>query len=293
MTLEKIVNQFSAFVSSCISSCTSILKIILLSKFKVSLPKATSPSCIILGNGPSLNKSLQKYPAAFKKHDLICVNRFALADEYTELRPAYYVMLDPSFWGDAEDIAHTTNELIRKTTWELHLLVPQGARKSKLVQAIQKQNTLIHIHYFNYTVFRGFSSLAHFFYNLKLASPQSQNVLVISIFLSISIGFKNIHIVGADHTWHENLYVNESNQLCVKDVHFYDNAEQVNYRLFYKDAKQVETFTMAEILMTFGKVFLGYDNLKKYADSLQAKVYNCSEISFIDVFPRKKIENLL
>ncbi|HET6224940.1 MAG TPA: 6-hydroxymethylpterin diphosphokinase MptE-like protein [Bacteroidia bacterium] len=264
----------------------------MISKFNVKLPKAASSSCIILGNGPSLKDSLQHHPAIFKKHELVCVDLFALADEYATIRPTYYVLLDPIFMGEAEDVKRMTAELLKKTTWPLHLLVPQKARTSYLVRTIEKENSSIHIHYFNYTVFKGFSSIAHFFYKHNLAAAQSQNVLVISIFLSINIGFKNIYLVGADHTWHDNLHVNEANQVCVKDAHFYENEQTISYRLFYTNAKKERTFTMAEILTLLGKTFSGYEYLKKYADYRRVNICNCSGISFIDTFERKKLEDI-
>ncbi len=120
--------------------------------------------------------------------------------------------------------------------------------------------------------------------------PQSQNVLVASLFAGINIGFKTIHIVGADHTWHENLHVNEYNQLCIKDEHFYDNGTAISYRPFYTNAKRTSTFTMYEIFTTLAKAFLGYTMIKKYADHRGTTIYNASEISFIDAFERKKPE---
>jgi hypothetical protein len=290
MSLEKIYNKSRQWVNDFINTCISFLKVIVFSSFRVKLPRAEQKSCIILGNGPSLSISLLKHPDFFKKHALICVNGFAIAKEYTEFKPAYYVMLDPILWqDDHEGVKKILDAIIQSTTWNLNLLVPQKAKNSAALKRMEKTNANIRIHYFNYTVFKGFTNFAHIFYANNLAMPQSQNVLVASLFLSINMNFKTIFIVGADHTWHENLHVNEFNQLCVKDVHFYDNQSTVNYRLFYKDVQHTETFSMQEILHAFSKAFYGYEVLKKYAAYRQATVYNSSEVSFIDAFERKKI----
>lgn len=294
MTLEKLYLKIMAFTTNFVNTCISIFKIIIQSSFSAKLPASDQNTCIILGNGPSLSESLSKHYAFFKKHSLICVNQFVLSKEYVALKPAYYVMLDPILWqGETNpDIKRIFDTLIETTTWELNLLVPWKARGSFSLKQILSSNPKIKISYFNYTVFRGFPGVSHFFFRRNLAMPQSQNVLVASIFLSINMHFKKIVIVGADHTWHENLHVNESNQLCIKDVHFYDDERVVNYRLFYKDVRQTETFLMHEILFTFGKAFYGYQVLKHYAAAEGVIIYNASERSFIDAFERKKIADL-
>jgi hypothetical protein len=119
--------------------------------------------------------------------------------------------------------------------------------------------------------------------------PQSQNVLVAAIFLGINMSFKKIYVFGADHSWHEHLHVNEENILCLKHIHFYENEENVSFVPFYKGAHLKETFSVAEIFATWAKVFNGYSALNHYANSRGCKIYNASEVSFIDAFERIKI----
>jgi hypothetical protein len=267
----------------------SILKILIKSKFGLRLPKASTSSCIILGNGPSLKHSLTKHPDFFTKHSLVCVNNFALSEEYFKLKPQYYVFLDPGYWLGSSDPVKNTILAISKTTWKLQIFAPQKARNSAFFTNAMKKNPNIEVCYFNYTVFKGFDSFSHFFYNKNLAMPQSQNVLVASLFVTINIAFKNIYVVGADHTWHQNMHINDDNQLCVKDLHFYENEQHITYRPFYKDEHQIETFRIHEVMSALGKTFYGYEILKKYAESNNAVIYNASEISFIDAFKRIKL----
>jgi hypothetical protein len=152
-----------------------------------------------------------------------------------------------------------------------------------------KQNSNIRISYFNYTVFKGFPSVAYWFCKKNLAMLQSQNVLVAAIFLSINIGFKEIYLVGADHTWHETLFVNDQNRLCIKDAHFYDNKEQINYKPFRIAQNSEQTHRMDEIFAIWAKTFYGYIAMNNYAVYRGAVVYNASEVSFIDAFKRVKI----
>lgn len=290
MSAEKVYKNTSSFFTKCINTAISIGKILLRSKFGVRLPKALSDTCIVLGNGPSLTKSFQLHPEFFKKHPLVCVNSFSITEKYTELKPEYYVMLDPGFWhGDNDLVRNTINSIKEKTSWEIQLLVPFAAKRSVLLQEVVTQNPNVKINFFNYTVFKGFEGVAHRFYKKNLAMLQSQNVLVASLFLSINVGFKDIYVVGADHSWHETLHVNENNEVCIRQVHFYEDENKVNYVPFYKGVHTKELFRMDEILHTWGKAFYGYIALNKYANSCNASIFNASEISFIDAFKRVKL----
>ena len=294
MSMEKVYGRIAAFAENFANTLISSLKIMIRSTFSVRLPTAKQHTCIILGNGPSLNASLSKHYDFFKKHPLICVNQFALSKEYVALQPSYYVMLDPVLWESDNNpaIKRIFDAIIETTSWELNMLVPQKVKGSHFLKRITASNPKIKITHFNYTVFKGFQRYAHSFFRRNLAMPQSQNVLVASIFLAINMHFKKIIVVGADHTWHENLHVNGLNQLCLKDVHFYENESKVDYRLFYKDVAQKETFRMDEILFTLAKAFYGYQVLKSYAIKEGVTIYNASEVSFIDAFERKTIEEL-
>lgn len=290
MSAETIYKKSISFFKNCADTVVSLLKVAVLSKFTFRVPVATQESCVVLGNGPSLRQSLERHPDFFKKHALICVNSFSITTEFERLQPAYYVLLDPGFWLSQHELVQNTIQCLKtKTTWKLHLFIPPAARQSSLLLELLKENKNIQPVYFNYVVFKGFQKVAYFFYKRNLAMPQSQNVLVASIFLGINLGFKKMYVVGADHSWHQALHVNDNNVLCVKNVHFYEDTEQVTYQPFYKAVHLKEVFRMDEILVTFGKAFYGYILLNKYARSRGTVIYNASESSFIDAFERIRL----
>lgn len=290
MSAEKAFKGFGQFVNQCLNTLVSLLKVIMRSKFSIRMPQAKSETCVLLGNGPSLKSSLKNNPDFFTKHPLLCVNNFSTTAEYTILKPELYVILDYAFWlSDGKVVLDTIETLKTKTTWPLELFIPVIASKNTRFKELCAANKNISLNFFNYNVFTGFSGISHFFYKRNIAMPQSQNVLVASIYLTINMGFKKIILVGADHSWHQNLHVDENNIVCIKDVHFYDKEETVNYRPFKKGAHLNETFKMHEIMTTIGKVFYGYEVIKKYADSRGAGISNASDISFIDTFDRIKL----
>jgi hypothetical protein len=287
--LENIYNQLSFFLSNLFNSLLSLLKVILQSDFSIKYPEADQKQCIILGNGPSLAQSLQKHQDFFKSSPLVCVNSFALTEDYEKLKPSYYAMHDPGLWLSDSEIPRTIfNSIMEKTTWPLTLFIPRSARKSSYIKRLSNfQN--IKIVLYNYTVYKGASGIGNWLYKNNLAMPQSQNVLVASLFLCLNLKFKEIYVFGADHTWHENIHVDDDNVLCIKDVHYYDNQEEIKLRKFYKGLHLKETFTVHEIFEAWAKVFKGYWAIEKYAKYCGSKIYNASEVSFIDIFERKKV----
>lgn len=290
MSIEKSFKETSGFISQLANTCISILKILIQSKFSNNLSSENGKTCIVLGNGPSLKTSLSKHKDFLKKHALFCVNSFSLSDEYIELKPQHYVILDHSFWkSDGKIIIDTLDALKTKTTWSIKLFVPQMASESKRFEELSKANPNIQLQYFNYTVFKGFPEIAHWFYSKNLAMPQSQNVLVATIFLAMNSNFKEIFVVGADHTWHENLHLDENNLLSLRHIHFYDDVEKTTYVPFKKGIHSTETFKVHEIFATWEKVFYGYIALENYSKYKNCKIYNASEITFVDAFERKKL----
>jgi hypothetical protein len=288
--LEKLYVKINGVIVKSISTCLSILKVLVKSKFNVTFPEKQQESCIVLGNGPSLTASLQKHPDFLKKHTLLCVNNFSISDQYELLKPTYYVMLDPAFWDEENElIKKTMSAIAQKTDWPLTLLVAMEAKKSALINQLKTVNPNIRIQYYNYTVFTGFESISFWFYKHQLAMPQSQNVIVAALFLALNLNFKKIILLGADHSWHEQLHVNDENVLCIKDQHFYDNLATITYKPFISYRKG-ETWSIHEVFLFWSKAFYGYQILKKYAVYCNAVIYNASERSFIDAFERIKIK---
>jgi len=291
LAVEKTYKRFASFVSQSINTSLSVLKILLQSTFGLRLPVTSNNKCFVLANGPSLKKSLEQHTALFKNHPLICVNTFAMTAEFTELKPMYYVMLDPFFWEiKNETTTATFNALEKRTDWLLYLMVPKHALKQPVLLGLQKKNPNIQITPFNYTVFKGFPSIAHWFYKKNLAMPQSLNVSITALFLGVNLGFKDVILVGADHTWHENLHMSDDNILHTKVTHFYENDNEIKYVPFYKGGhKEKGTQKAHEFFDIWSRTFYAYMLINNYAVYHQCTISNASDVSFIDAFKRIKL----
>jgi len=148
-----------------------------------------------------------------------------------------------------------------------------------------KLNANITVHDFSVYSMETDTKLDYWFYSNFYAAPHIQNVIVGSIFLAINFGFKEINVLGFDHSWFEEVRVNAENQVCLIDRHFYDGDSKPALVPFYKVFGGV--YKMHEALVTHAKMFLGYHLLNKYAKTGDVKIYNCTEGSYVDAFERK------
>ncbi|RYU97016.1 hypothetical protein [Emticicia agri] len=271
-------------ISLFINSSISVIKVLFLSKFSVRKVRAGSPYCGVLGNGPSLKTSLQKDLAFIKKLELFAVNLFSVTPEYIELKPKNYLILDMSFLNPAHSCQDGLKAMANLTTWEMNLYVPYQMLKSAFFVSQFRANPNIRLIPYNYTIVTGYRWLAYWFFRRGLGMPQCQNVLVATLFYAINMGFKEIYLFGADHSWHEMIKLDENNNMVVSDSHFYQHKDI--------DIAVKENSYMSQQLFSLHKAFYGYEVLGKYAKSLGIKIYNASAKSYIDVFEKVKVADL-
>ena len=187
-----------------LKSIISVSKVIVFAKYFLPKPAISSTTCAILGNGPSLKFSLENNEAFLSNTELFCVNLFATTPYFEQFRPQNYFVLDDAFANEKHAlIPNCYKNMIEKTTWSMKLFVPVQFKKSGYVQKIFANHPHIQLVYYNYVISNGFTWLNHWLYNKGLAMPQSQNVLVGSLFTAIGLGYKKIYLFGADHTFHE------------------------------------------------------------------------------------------
>lgn len=276
-------------------SIATLSKVLIQSRYQTALKKeSTRDKCIIIGNGPSFKTSLTKFKQVLVKNDCLCVNSFVSTDEFEEIKPKYYVLCAPFFFYSDEvlspyykNLKHNTFAAIEnKVKWDFHLVVPMFAKKSKEFKSVIKNNKHITPYYVNLTPIEGLSSINHFFFKRKMGLPRPHNVLIPSIMQMIHTGYKEIYIIGADHSWLSEISVNEQNEAMVNQKHFYDENESRPQKMMDRASGPRK---LHEILDKFQLSFKGYWEIKAYAAKLGIKIYNSSEVSMIDAFERKKL----
>lgn len=279
LSLQQSFNRF-------LNSILSLIKVLFLSDFSLKTAKATSARCGILGNGPSLKVTLENDVEFLSQLELIAVNLFSTTTEYTQFKPKNYLLLDWSFMNPDHWHGRTgLRGIVENTTWDLNLFVPTKMLKSTYFRNELAQNPHIKPVPFNYTIVSGYTQLTYWFFKKGLGMPQCQNVLVAALFYALNMGFKEIYLFGADHSWHEMIKLDENNNLVVSDTHFYGQKDY--------DIAVRETSYMSQQLFSLHKAFYGYEILARYARSIGIKVYNASVRSYVDVFEKVKVKDLI
>jgi hypothetical protein len=249
----------------------------------------------VLGNGPSLTKSLEQHRCFIEKRAKLVVNAFAVSEEYEKLKPEYYVLADPQFWMEnaleraQEIVGQTMKSIIEKTNWKLSLILPKEARGSYLCNKILRDNKKINITYYNKVTILGFTAFRNFCYRKNIGMPRAYNVLLPGLMITLGLGYKRIYLFGADHTWHENLALDKDNTLCFRDAHFYNHETKLHP---IRNIHTGESVKIHEQFYSLYQAFKSYWIIKPYADSVGAKIYNASESSFIDAFERVDLKVL-
>ena len=255
-----------------------------------------SKSMVIIGNGPSLNESVIKYKQAIVECDRIAVNFFASSDQYEVLTPNIYVIADPAFFDIPENqkasIENLMHNLISKTKWNMRMIVPDSARDSRFITEVGKCPYIAVDYYYNGWQDVGERSKFEA-WDENLIAPPAQNVLNVTIYLSLFWGYEETYIIGADSSFLEDLRVDQdTNELYTIDKHFYTNKDVHKDKAFYDTQKRGRSradWTLHDLIYAHGRMFEYYYELKKYADYKGLKVYNASEYSWINVFERKKL----
>ena len=169
------------------------------------------------------------------------------------------------------------------------LYVPHFAKGSYLLGKIERGNASIRVVYFNYTVVSGFKPLTYWLYEKGLGMPRAQTVIIAALTLMVNRKFDTIYLFGADTSWHEQIRLNDQNQLLIKQIHFYDKPTDVRHEPVYSDKYRQRTFSMASQFLSLHKVFRGYEILRDYADHRHVTILNASAKSYIDAFDRKTV----
>lgn len=270
------------WIYSIIDTLISFFRVLSSSKFKkTQMIEKRSSTCYVLGNGPSLSDSIQKYKTRISGNDVIAVNQMAATDLFSKYKPNIYILADPAYWyakgyeRDYEQADELYNSLVSKTTWELYLYLPYEADKSTVKNSIRHNNN-IKIIYYNKTTFNGFNPIKYFIFNKQLGMVRPQNIINAALMLAIYSGFNEIYLMGADTDWMRNIWVDEKNRLRIHEKHFYEDKTQ----------DRIIPVSMSHQCAAFYYTFKGYEEINNYALSKKIRIYNVFKYSFIDVFEK-------
>lgn len=277
----------SEFLKVTGSSILACAKILLSSHRTKGTPHAADPKkpLIILANGPSLRKTLAEHSENLQNATTMCVNFMANAPEFTAIRPDYYVLADPHFFtGTQHENVVSLWRNISHADWPMTLFVPTS--RLKITQTLLGPKTNVKIATFNCVGIDAFAWLEDMAFSSGRAMPRPRNVLIPSIMLGIQSGYEEIYLTGADHSWLETIRVDENNNVISVQPHFYKDSEAEKSR----SVTEYKGYHLHDILKSFYIAFNSYHQIARFAQKKGVKIYNSTEGSYIDAFPRKQLD---
>lgn len=271
-------------IKNLFDTVATFAKVLLLSGWPSRAGKSRCSRLIIMGNGPSLRDTIRDHSSLLAASDSLAVNFAANTEEFCSLHPKFYVLADPHFFAtDDNGVSSDPNvnalwERLGKVDWNMTLYIPCSAKSPASID----NNSHIQVKRYNLTPGEGLTGPVHRLYRMGLAMPRPRNVLIASIMVALREGFRDIAIVGADHTWSRDLWVDDKNRVISVQKHFYNDNEKE----FERVAKEYEGYHLHDILNSLTIAFRSYHQINEYAATLGARIVNCTPGSFIDAFPR-------
>ena len=246
----------------------------------------------VLGNGPSLRDELPRLIARreWERTDMMAVNFFALGDEFTIVRPQYYVLSDPQFFrraGRSERVENLYRALGERVNWPMTLYVQYYNPERFDYRAAVGANPNIRIVPFHTLVFRGLRSVEFWCYRHGLGSGNFGTVVQNGEFIGLLLGYRQIDLYGVDPTLLDGLTVDDRNRLCRTQSHYYDSAPAAPEPIFVNATDPPRPYTMHTYLAETAELFRGHEVLRDYARSIGARIVNRTRGSMIDAYERE------
>lgn len=268
-------------------SAKAIAKFVLQSRLATAgREKPEGERLIVMANGPSLATTIAEHRDLLMSAPTLAVNFAAMTPEFRELRPRYYVLADPYFFADNSTDANLAKLRagLKAVDWPMTLLVPV-----RFATAARRLYPGCAMRTFNAVGMEGFAPLVHFLYRKGAGMPRPRNVLIPSIMLGMAMGYREIIITGADHSWMQTLSVTDDNEVVSIQPHFYKDGEDEKARVRH----DYRNYRLHQIVESFAVAFKSYHDIAAYAARRGVKIINATPGSFIDAFERKRADELL
>lgn len=244
------------------------------------LPHVDGGRIIIMGNGPSLRGVIDTQSDLLRRSDTMAVNFAANDDSFYEIRPKYYILMDPHFFNGRQSDPNVDKLLTRleNVAWPMTLFIPSHSLPSKF--KIKGANlTVCRVNSVGIDGYKWFREAA---YGIRRCMPRPRNVLVAATMTAMWLGYDRIDIVGADHSWFHTLAVDDDNRVVTVQPHFYKDSQSEHQRV----AQVYSNIKLHQLLESMSIVFRSYHELAAYARRIGVTITNCTPQSFIDAFDR-------
>lgn len=256
--------------------------------FKNHIKKEYSGTVAVLANGPSLKEVLPNISTdeEFKNVDFIVLNFFAFENIFFEVKPKHYCLADPMFFKAThrlDNVLKLFKILDENVDWKMSIYIPKHYIPDfKSFSKIKNKN--ISIVGVNNTPYYGFEKYRNFFYKKGLAIPIIGTVANLAIYVGINLGYNRLNLYGVDHTFFDSLCVNDNNEICNREAHFYSNGKSVLMPIKRNDNDEI--YKMSYYISSISVMFKSHDLLQNFAKYMNVNIENQTGCSLIDSYNR-------
>lgn len=243
----------------------------------------------LLGNGPSFSL-IEKHLDEFKMFDFCAVNLSVNTDLFFILKPKMLVVVDMIFWKQPElDKIKLFWENIQRINWDIQIFIPYNFPSEMKNMLVKNQNITV-CRYANNSwepETKLAKTLKMWLYKKGVVSPNCSNVSIAAIYSAILSGYKEINLLGVEHSWMRDIRVNQNNEVILIDRHYYGNSEQV-WRDYDGNPIKLIDFVGSQLV-----TFTSHMYLRDFAEYMHVKIINRTEDSYIDSYDKKSFQELL
>lgn len=259
------------------------------------LNKYKGKKAYIMSNGPSLRNTLKEFDEGkiVINEDSFWVNLGPLDEHFFQIKPKHLCFSDPMFIRDyepkKEQVRKMYQMLNERVDWELTIYGCFWKAKDHKDLVSYSGITNPHIKFvkMNRKHCNDFApNLRHRLYKTGYFMVPDATIANTAIFLALIEGYNEIELYGCDHNQFLELAVNEKNQMCMRDTHFFDDKE-LELRPIYKPYGDYAVWRVYEYLGFCTAQFKNHELLRKFADYLGTRIINCTPHSMIDSYERK------
>lgn len=259
-----------------------------------------SGTAYVLVNGPSLRETYEKYDKGelVITNDCFMVNLSALDPHFKQIKPKHYCISDPMFYYDylpkKDQIRQMYDIFEKEVDWDMYFYLCFSTEEEyrKIIEYSGIKNPHIKWVFMNRKTCANLRpKLRNKLYLTGYFMPEDGTIANTAIYLALIEGYKEIRLYGADHNMFLELAVNEKNELCSLDSHFYDK-EKPKMKVFKNvDPNVDKAFRVHEFMYVLYIMFQSHALLRELADYIGARIINCTPRSMIDSYERETTIN--
>lgn len=235
--------------------------------------KCKSGRCFIVGTGPSLSEIDMDLLVG---EDVIVVNHAYKSQAILNLQPLFWVVADPLFWSEQQKYLVPILNALSGRLLKTSLLIRADALYA--LKAEHYSNEQI----FMYDMVDNHDSGGHLLSIdfTALLQNYAQNVLCPALLLSMFVGYKEIFLIGFDHSWWAYDEADVSHGRPIPHAYVNDSVDNMIAKNCY------EQLGYSGLRKTIEIQKKQYAAIRKYAEQNEISIFNATIGGELDTFER-------